>query len=131
VEVYESMLEERSWRPAHSKSDATHELRSQAAAGSLDRAAVQAVLEAAGEPTRSQRVAWPAELTDREVQVLRHMAEGRRNREIAGALSVSEATVHTHTVNIFAKTGVHTRAGIALFAIENGLLEIARDQPNG
>ena len=50
----------------------------------------------------------------------------RVNRAIAAALSVSEATAHTHTVNIYAKTGVHTRAGIALFAIEHDLLPVPK-----
>ncbi len=80
------------------------------------------MLEAAGQRTGPRQVSWPADLTDREVDVVRLLAAGRSNRAIAKALSVSEATVHTHTVNVYAKTGVHTRAGIALFAIEHDLL---------
>jgi DNA-binding NarL/FixJ family response regulator len=41
---------------------------------------------------------------------------------IARALSVSEATVRTHALNIYGKTGVHSRAGIGLFAIEHDLV---------
>ena len=67
-----------------------------------------------------------ADLTDREVDVLRLLAAGRSNRAIAQALSVSEATVHTHSVNIYAKTGLHTRAGVALFAVEHDLLPVAK-----
>ena len=126
AEVYQSLLEERSWRPAFPAKKATELLSEQATAGSLDRGAVMAVLEAAGERSGPRQVAWPADLTDREVDVLRLLAAGRSNRAIASALSVSEATAHTHTVNIYAKTGVHTRAGIALFAIEHDLLPVPK-----
>jgi DNA-binding NarL/FixJ family response regulator len=50
------------------------------------------------------------------------MAAARSNREIASSLHVTEGTVHTHTINIYAKTNVHSRAGIALFAIEHDLM---------
>lgn len=122
AEVYQSLVEERSWRSALPPKTAAEVLAQQATAGALDRAAVVAVLEAAGQRPGPRRVAWPAELTDREVDVLRLVAAGRSNRAIARALNVSEATVHTHTVNLYAKAGVHTRAGIALFAIEHDLL---------
>jgi len=70
-------------------------------------------------------------LTDREVEVLRLLAAGRSNRTIAQALSVAEATIRTHALNIYGKTGVHSRAGIGLFAIEHDLIVVAKDQPNG
>ena len=126
AEFYQSLLEERSWRPAFPAKKAADLLSEHATAGSLDRAAVMAVLEAAGERPAPRRVGWPADLTDREVDVLRLLAAGRSNRAIAQALSVSEATVHTHTVNIYAKTGLHTRAGVALFAVEHDLLPVAK-----
>ena len=126
AEVYQSLLEERSWRPAFPLKKPAELLSEQAGSGALDRAAVMAVLEAAGERPGPRRVAWPADLTDREVGVLRLLAAGRSNRAIASSLSVSEATVHTHSVNIYAKTGVHSRAGIALFAIEHDLLPVPK-----
>ena len=122
AEAYQAMLEPRSWRPAFTPSDAAKRLSDQAAGGLLDRASVMAVLEAAGERFGPRHVKWPADLTDREVDVIRLMAAGRSNREIARALRISEATAHTHTVNLYAKTGVHTRSGIALYAIEHDLL---------
>lgn len=61
-------------------------------------------------------------LTDREMDVLRLLAAGRRNREIAEALVVSEATVKTHVNNIFAKLGARDRAGAVVRALELGLL---------
>lgn len=131
AEVYQALLEERSWRPAFKEKEAADMLAEQAAAGALDRAAVRAVLEVAGQRPGPRRVAWPADLTDREVDVLRLLATGHANRAIARALSVSEATVHTHALNIYAKTGVHSRAAIALFAIEHDLIPVRKDPPNG
>lgn len=131
AEVYQAMLEERSWRPAFSNAEAADKLIEQATAGELDRAAVMAVLEAGGQVRKRRGMAWPSALTDREVDVLRQLAVGRSNRAIASALHVSEATVHTHVISIYGKTGVHSRAGIVLFAIEHDLLSGGKDQPNG
>ena len=88
-------------------------------------------MEAAGQPAGPRRLGWPAGLTDREVEVLRLLAAGHSNRSIASALRVSEATVRTHALNIYGKTGVHSRAGVGLFAIEHDLISLAKDQPNG
>lgn len=131
AEVYEALLEDRSWRPAFNEAEAAAKLVEQVTSGGLDRAAVLAVLEARGQGRKRHHVAWPSGLTDREVDVLRLLAAGRSNRAIASALHVSEATVHTHTITIYDKTGVHSRAGMALFAIEHDLLSGAKDQPNG
>ncbi|HEX6421313.1 MAG TPA: response regulator transcription factor [Acidimicrobiales bacterium] len=60
-------------------------------------------------------------LTDREHDVLRQMATGSTNAEIAGALFVSEATVKTHVGSIFAKLGVRDRPAAIVFAYEHGL----------
>jgi len=130
VEVYQSLQEERSWRPAFSASRASDELAAQAKAGTLDRSAIRAVLEAAGQRPGPRRVGWPSGLTDREVEVLQLLAAGRSNRAIARRLSVSEATVRTHAENIYGKTGVHTRAGIGLFAIEHDLVTLPKDPSN-
>jgi DNA-binding CsgD family transcriptional regulator len=61
-------------------------------------------------------------LTAREVEVLRLVARGRSNREIAGVLVISERTVARHVQNIFAKLGVSSRASASVFAAEHGLL---------
>ena len=98
--------------------------RAVASGGSwLDPAVTARVLEV----TRSrglprQRQADKATLlTDRELDVLRHMATGSTNGEIAGALHVSEATVKTHVGSIFSKLGVRDRAGAIVFAYQHGL----------
>ena len=89
----------------------------------LDRDAVAALLEAAGQRSTARRRDWPAALTDREVEVLRLLARGQTMPQIAGALFISGSTVHTHVAHIYEKAGVSTRASAALFAMENDLLD--------
>jgi DNA-binding NarL/FixJ family response regulator len=60
-------------------------------------------------------------LTPREVEVLRCVASGRSNSEIAGELVISEHTVARHLQNIFAKLGVSTRTAAAAYAFEHHL----------
>jgi HD-GYP domain-containing protein (c-di-GMP phosphodiesterase class II) len=86
----------------------------------LDRDAIRAVLDAAGAPPPALPP-LPADLTERELDVLRRLAAGRTKREIASELVISQSTVHTHTVHIYAKCGVSTRAGLAMFAMQHGL----------
>ncbi|HVB10037.1 MAG TPA: response regulator transcription factor [Bacillota bacterium] len=63
----------------------------------------------------------PERLTDRETEVLRLMAAGLRNKDIAERLVVSEATVKTHVNNIFAKLGCRDRAEAVLWAVRHGV----------
>jgi DNA-binding NarL/FixJ family response regulator len=63
------------------------------------------------------------ELTDREHDVLRHMARGATNAEIASALIVSEATIKTHVGAVFSKLGVRDRAAAIVFAYDHGIVE--------
>ena len=69
-----------------------------------------------------QRRAPRQVLTDREVEVLRLVAAGKHNREIAGALHLSEHTVARHMQNILAKLGVSSRAAATSSAHRQGLL---------
>lgn len=61
-------------------------------------------------------------LSDRETEVLRLVAEGRTNQQIADALVLSPHTVHRHVAHILAKLDRPTRAGAAAYAISAGLL---------
>jgi NarL family two-component system response regulator LiaR len=60
-------------------------------------------------------------LTERETSVLRLVAEGLANKEIARRLSISEKTVKAHLNNVFAKLGVHSRTEAAIHAIRAGM----------
>src|ERR1700730_12984548 len=126
AEVYQSLVEERPWRPAMTRSEAAAQLREEMRQGRFDRQAVDAVLEAARQPRTGRRgsQSWPASLTAPEVDVRRMVARGRSNKEIARALHVSEATVHTHVINVYGKIEVKTRAGAALFALEHDLIQL-------
>jgi two-component system, NarL family, response regulator LiaR len=61
------------------------------------------------------------DLTERELEVLRQVAEGLSNREIAEKLVISEKTVKTHISSLLSKLGLEDRTRLAIFAIKNGL----------
>ncbi|MGN6378034.1 MAG: HD domain-containing phosphohydrolase, partial [Gaiellales bacterium] len=117
ADSFHALTEHRPHRPALDHAAAAAAL----AELPLDRDAVAAVLEAAGQP-RPARREWPAGLTEREVQVLRLLAAGRSKRQIAAELVISQSTVHTHSVHIYEKCGVSTRAALAMFAMQHDLV---------
>jgi DNA-binding NarL/FixJ family response regulator len=123
ADVYAALLAERSYRPARTPVAAATALRSEVTAGRLDADAVDAVLTAAGHPPR-RRQAAVAGLTPREVEVLRFVARGSSNPEIAAALVVSRRTVEHHVEAIYAKLGVHSRSAVTLRAMQHGLLSL-------
>ena len=61
-------------------------------------------------------------LTAREIEILRLVAAGKTNREIAATLILSDHTVRRHLQNVFAKLGVPSRAAATAFALRNGLI---------
>ena len=63
------------------------------------------------------------ELTSRELEVVRQIARGRSNAELAGDLTISETTVKTHVARILAKLRLRDRVQIVVFAYEHGLVE--------
>jgi len=122
ADVYHAMTEVRPHRPALAPAQAAAELRREASAGRLDCDAVDAVLGAAGHQVAPTRAPYPAGLSEREVQVLRVLARGRTNKEIAAHLDISVKTTGNHVQHTFEKIGVTTRAAAALFAMQNDLL---------
>lgn len=67
-------------------------------------------------------------LTDREVEVLRLLAEGYNCREVAESLIISVKTVETHKSNIMAKLDLHKRPELVRYAIQNGILQLDLDE---
>jgi HD-GYP domain-containing protein (c-di-GMP phosphodiesterase class II) len=121
ADAYQAMREPRPYRPPHSLDQAANELRADVKAGRLDAEAVEAVLGAAGHRV-SRRRGGPAGLTRREIEVLRLLARGLSNKEIASRLVISPKTVANHVEHIYAKIDASTRATASLFAMQHGLL---------
>jgi DNA-binding NarL/FixJ family response regulator len=89
----------------------------------LDPAVQSRLLERLGKPAPvTAQESRPDQLTPREVEVLRLIARGLSNAEIAKQLFVSEATVKTHINNIFSKTGVRDRAQAVTYAYRHGIV---------
>jgi DNA-binding NarL/FixJ family response regulator len=102
--------------------DVARELDAEVVAGRLDGEVVAAVLQAAGVRAGAAPRAFPSGLTGREVEVLRLVARGLSNKEIAAQLGLSPKTVGHHVGHVYLKVGVSTRAAAALFAVEHSLL---------
>jgi DNA-binding NarL/FixJ family response regulator len=92
-----------------------------AAAGQaqLSRAAAERLMREIHAPTQ------PDALTERETEVLRLLAIGQSNKEIARNLGVNESTIKSHVSNILAKLGVQGRTQAALHAVRSGLVPTA------
>ena len=125
ADVYAALREPRPCRARRDKAEAARTLEAEAEAGRLDVRAVQAVLAVSGSAAR--RLAPPCGLSDREVEVLTHVAQGASNKVVAERLGISPKTVQHHVRHIYDKANVRSRAAIALFAIEHGLLHLGAD----
>ena len=69
-----------------------------------------------------------AELTSRELEVLRLVGAGKANKEIAAELGISERTARTHVSNILRKLGLSSRTQAALWAVREGLVDVDVDR---
>jgi HD-GYP domain-containing protein (c-di-GMP phosphodiesterase class II) len=123
ADAYQAMTQHRPHRGALAPGDAAEELLSEVRVGRFDPDVAAAVLDAAGQhrapPRRNTR---PGGLSDREVEVLVHVAQGLSNPEIGRSLGISRRTAEHHVQHIYTKIGVSTRAAAALFALEHELL---------
>jgi putative nucleotidyltransferase with HDIG domain len=122
ADAFHAMTEQRPHRPALTPNQAGNELVAEVDAGRFRRIEVDAVLAAAGQATGRSEPAQPAGLTEREVQVLRLIARGHANKQVAAVLGISPKTVGHHIEHLYAKAAVTTRAGATLWAMEHGLL---------
>ena len=122
ADAYHAMTQPRPHRPALSSRAVVDELAAGVDADRWDGRAVAAVMAAAGLPPSRTPARWPCGLTDREVEVLRLACQGLSNPQVARRLVLSPKTVGRHLENVYAKAGVSTRAGAALFAVGHELL---------
>ena len=121
ADAYQSMREPRAYREAMPPEAAAARLRDLVTDGRLESDAVEAVLAAAGHRVPRRRTG-PAGLTAREIDVLRLLARGLTNKEIADRLVISRKTVANHVEHIYTKIDVSTRTAAGLFATQHGLL---------
>ncbi len=117
ADVSAALCERRPHRPALSVESAAQELRRLAQLRQLDPICVEAVQSSTplAPPTSTS-------LSERETEVVRLLALGKSNKEIGRALHISPRTVQNHTLRIYQKLGVESRAGATLVAMKQGLL---------
>ncbi len=121
ADCYQAMTELRPHRPARSPDAIQTELRTMVAGRRLDGRAVDAVLRAGGHRVRRRRE-WPNGLTIREIEVLRLVARGLSNKEIAANLLITPKTASSHIEHIYMKIAASNRAQAGLFAMKHGLM---------
>ena len=119
ADVYQACTDDRAHRPALGAEAARKVLLDEVQMGRLCRHAVDAVLVAAGQQRRTRAT---HELSQRELEVLALLVRGLSNKHIARQLAISPRTVQHHSIHIYGKTGVRSRAGVALWAVEQGLI---------
>jgi HD-GYP domain-containing protein (c-di-GMP phosphodiesterase class II) len=122
ADAFQAKTQARPHRAALPVEAAAALLAEQARRGQLDADAVAAVVEAAGGRAPRGERASPAGLTERELEVLRLLAEGCSNPQIADRLVISRRTAEHHVQHIYEKIGLSTRAGATMFALQHELL---------
>jgi NarL family two-component system response regulator LiaR len=88
---------------------------------SLHPTVAQKVISAIQQPSQ-EKTAGESDLTDREIEILKLIAEGLPNQQIAKQLYISERTVRTHVSNILRKLNLPNRTQAALYAVREGLV---------
>ncbi|MCU0648576.1 MAG: LuxR C-terminal-related transcriptional regulator [Gemmatimonadaceae bacterium] len=122
-DVWHALGEQRAHRAAHTTAQAVAVVREAVRGGRLDRECATALLDTVAPGNAALTRTRPSGLTEREVEVLRLLAVGRTNKEIARALGIATRTIGHHVAHIYAKLGVSTRAGATLAAMERGVLD--------
>jgi HD-GYP domain-containing protein (c-di-GMP phosphodiesterase class II) len=122
ADVLVALTSERPHRPALGREQAVRMLREEVGSGKLAQEAVDALIAALDGGPLPRPASLPCGLSEREVEVLRLVAVGKSNAEAGQLLGISPKTVKNHVANVYAKIGVYSRAGAALFASEHGLL---------
>ena len=105
--------------------DLVHAVRIVAAGDALLAPSVtrRVIEEYARRPTPAERDSASSRLTEREREVLRLLATGKSNAELAAHLFLGEGTIKTHVSNVLTKLGLRDRVQAVVFAYESGLVE--------
>ena len=126
ADTFAAMVRTRPHRAALAAEHAAGVLNADARAGRVDPDAAAAVLAEAGQEPAGRRPPRSAGLSERETEVLALIAQGHSNAAVAEQLFISRRTAEHHAQHIYAKIGVSTRAGAALFAVQHGLARLNR-----
>jgi DNA-binding NarL/FixJ family response regulator len=128
ADAFQAMTQDRPHRARLSAEQAADELVRDSRAGRLDGECAAAVLEAAGQARPRAHDLRPGGLSEREIEVLKLVATGFSNREIASRLVISPRTAEHHVQHIYRKLGVSSRPAVAFFAMEHGLVTSSLDE---
>lgn len=130
VDAFHAMGEDRPYRPRWTDAERVRLFTRAGDEGRLSRSAVELVLDAVGSGSTTDHggahrggvTSRPGGLSEREIEVAVHVARGATNKDVARSLGITPKTVAHHVAHIYTKLGVSSRAGLALFAIDHGLL---------
>jgi len=127
IEAIRRVREGEAFIPTNLMTKVFQEFRRRSAAEAWERAAGGAEHSAAASHAR-QEAAHRGErdpLTERELEILQLIVDGRTNKEIAQALFISEKTVKNHVTNILRKLDLSDRTQAAVYAIRNGIVQVS------
>ena len=122
ADAFQAMTQPRAHRPRRSAEEAADVVVAEARAGRLDVDAARAIAQSAGATVAPIKRRDTGGLTERQVDVLRLVAAGLSNPQIARRLFISPRTAEHHVQDLYARIGVSSRAAAALFGMEHDLL---------